>query len=169
MVERTSLSARSVATAPFVRRAHLLCGGHSAELVIGPAKGRTTLAPLPTLRVERHFTPDLSHNQQAGPRRIGLSSCETHHWHIRAAEPLMGFAYRSTHPTTASGHTLIGVNDFGPRCEPHALMFLHVGDGALQIFYTQWLARDTRLQRNAHDPGLLTAVGIKRIQLVDHR
>jgi len=73
MVERTSLSARSVAKARSVRRAHLrsMGGGHGAEPVIGPAKGRTTLAPLPTLRLERHFTPDLSHNRQAGPRRMG--------------------------------------------------------------------------------------------------
>jgi hypothetical protein len=35
-----------------------------------------------------------------------------------------------------------------------------VGDGALQVFDAQGLADDHRMQRNAHDPRLLAAVGV---------
>src|SRR6266849_6762947 len=69
---------------------------------------------------------------------------------------------------TASSHILIGIDDFAPGCEPYALMLLHVREGALEIFDPQRLARDHGMQRNAHDTRLLAAVGIKRIELVEH-
>src|SRR6266481_4750126 len=69
---------------------------------------------------------------------------------------------------TASSHVLIGVDDFAPGSKPYALMLLHVRDGALEILDPQRLARDHGMQRNAHDARLLAAVGIERIELVDH-
>ena len=47
-------------------------------------------------------------------------------------------------------------------------MLLHVRDGALEIIDPQWLARDHGMQWHAHDTRLLAAVGIKRIELVEH-
>src|SRR5205807_1472487 len=68
-----------------------------------------------------------------------------------------------------SHRTLIGVDDLASGGEPYALPLLHVGDGALQVLDTQRLAGDHRMQGNAHDPRLLAAVGVQRIELIDHR
>src|SRR6266849_2167491 len=80
----------------------------------------------------------------------------------------MGFASLNPSYFAASSHILIGVDDFAPGCEPHALMLLHVRNGALEMFDPQRLARDHGMQRKAHDTRLLAAVGIKRIELVEH-
>src|SRR5215510_11225737 len=68
-----------------------------------------------------------------------------------------------------SHRALVGVDDLTPGGEPHALALLHVSDCALQVFDAQGLADDHRMQRNAHDPRLLAAVGVQRIELIDHR
>ena len=48
-------------------------------------------------------------------------------------------------------------------------MFFHVRYGALQVLDSQRLAGNHRMQRNAHDPRLLAAVGVECIELVDNR
>src|SRR5262249_42021676 len=65
-----------------------------------------------------------------------------------------------------SHRALVGVDDLTSGGEPHALALLHVSDGALQVFDAQGLADDHRMQRNAHDPRLLAAVGMQRIELI---
>src|SRR5215831_10097677 len=70
---------------------------------------------------------------------------------------------------SASDRALIGVDDLAPRREPYALVLFHVRDGALEIFDAQGLARYHGMQRHAHHARLLAAIGIKRVELVDHR
>src|ERR1700750_2148712 len=65
--------------------------------------------------------------------------------------------------------TLVGVDDLASGCEPYPLTLLHVGDGALQVLDAKRLPDDHRMQRNAHDPRLLPAVGMQRIELIDDR
>src|SRR5215467_9818483 len=69
----------------------------------------------------------------------------------------------------SSRHSLIGVDDLAAGGKPHALVLLHVGDGALQIFDAQRLAGDHRMQGKAQHPWLLAAVGVERVELIDHR
>src|SRR5262249_403062 len=71
--------------------------------------------------------------------------------------------------TPTSSHILVCVDDLAPGRKPYALMLLHMRDGALEIFDPQRLARDHGMPRKAHDTRLLAAVGIKRIELVEHR
>src|SRR5262249_21875586 len=68
-----------------------------------------------------------------------------------------------------SHRALVGVDDLTSGGEPHPLALLHVSDGALQVFDAKGLAGDHRMQRNAHDPRLLAAIGVQRIGLIDHR
>src|SRR5258705_7760015 len=69
----------------------------------------------------------------------------------------------------ASSDALIRLDDLAAGGEPHALVLLHVSDGALQIFDPQRLAGDHGMQRHAHHPRLLAAVGVEHVELVDHR
>ena len=64
--------------------------------------------------------------------------------------------------------TLIGVDDLTAGGKPDALMLFHLSESALQIFDPQRLAYDHRMERNAHDPRVLLAVGVERLELVDH-
>src|SRR2546423_14073768 len=64
---------------------------------------------------------------------------------------------------------LVGVDDLAAGGEPDALVFFDLGERALQILNAQRLAGDHRMQRNAHDPRLLLAVGVERLELIDHR
>src|SRR4029450_5441254 len=70
---------------------------------------------------------------------------------------------------SCSRRGLIGVNDLAAGGKPHALAFLHVGDGALEIFDAQRLAGDHRMQGHAQHPRLLAAVGVERVELIDNR
>jgi His Kinase A (phospho-acceptor) domain/Histidine kinase-, DNA gyrase B-, and HSP90-like ATPase len=86
-------------------------------------------------------------------RRRPFSSAAIARWQRPIANKIV-LRCRSSH------RTLIRVDDFASGGEPHAFALLHVGDGALQVFDAQGLADDHRMQRNAHDPRLLAAVGV---------
>src|SRR5215471_9844944 len=68
----------------------------------------------------------------------------------------------------SSHRALIGVDDLASGGEPDAWSLLHVGDGAFQVFDAQWLTADHWVQRNAHDPRVLAAVSVQRIELIDY-
>ena len=55
-----------------------------------------------------------------------------------------------------------------PVANQTPLMLLHVRNGARKVFDPQRLAGNHGMEQNAHDPRLLEAVGIQRIELVDH-
>src|SRR5262245_50395385 len=63
----------------------------------------------------------------------------------------------------------VSVDDFAAGREPGALLLLHLGERALEIFDAQRLPGDHRMQRNAHDPRLLSAVGEELLELIHHR
>src|SRR5437763_16994781 len=72
-------------------------------------------------------------------------------------------------PLSARIRPLVSVDDLAASGKPDALVFFDLGQGALQILDAQRLAGDHRMQRNAHDPRLLLAVGVECLELVDHR
>src|ERR1700693_5063091 len=81
----------------------------------------------------------------------------------------MSTADLSAFSRAVSHRALVGVDDLASGGKPHALMLFHMGDGSLQVFDAQRLARDHGMQRYAHDPWLLAAVGVERIELVEDR
>src|SRR5437016_3177776 len=87
------------------------------------------------------------------------------------ARPLWCPATRAAavkHPLSAGISALVGVDDLAAGGKPDALVLFDFSDGALQIFDAQGLAGDHRMQRNAHHPRLLLAVGVERLELIDH-
>src|SRR6267143_153534 len=64
--------------------------------------------------------------------------------------------------------TLVGVDDLAAGGKPDALLLFDFGEGALEIFDAQRLPDDHGMKRNSHDPRLLRAVGVKRLELIDH-
>src|SRR5207253_3582509 len=69
----------------------------------------------------------------------------------------------------AGVRALVCVDDLAAGGKPDALVLFDFSDGALQIFDAQGLPGDHRMQRNAQNPRLLLAVGVERLELIDHR
>src|SRR3989442_6717828 len=63
---------------------------------------------------------------------------------------------------------LVGVDDLAAGGKPDALLLFDFGEGAMEIVDAQRLPDDHGMERNSHDPRLLRAVGVKRLELIHH-
>jgi hypothetical protein len=81
---------------------------------------------------------------------------------------LEGAKFEASSPSANRIRALIGIDNLAPGGEPDALVLLDVSEGALEIFDAQRLSDDHRVKRNAHHSWLLRAVGVKRVELIDH-